>query len=305
LVTGASGFVGPHLVAQLQRDGDDVRTTDRHGAGPRHVCTDLLDADSTAALVEATQPERIFHLAGLSSVAESFAHPQETLQTNLIGTCNLLEAVRRLAPRARVLIVGSAEAYGNVPVERQPIAELEPLRPASPYAVSKAAVELLSQAYAAVHEVDAVLVRAFPHSGPGQSDRFALPSFARQIAHAERGLQPPVLRVGNLDVWRDLTDVRDVVRAYAALAHDGERGVVYNVCRGGVQRIGDLVQALVDSARVPIRVEVDPARWRPADLPLLHGDPARLRTRTGWSAEIGIERTLADILADWRRRVDS
>jgi GDP-4-dehydro-6-deoxy-D-mannose reductase len=306
LVTGAAGFVGPHLVAALESAGHAVWTADRGEApGARHRRIDLLDAAATQALLADIAPEWIFHLAGLSSVAYSFAHPQEVLQTNLGAACNLLEALRAAAGKSRLLLVGSAEEYGVVAAERQPIAENEPLRPASPYAVSKAAQGLLGLQYAASHDLDVVVARSFNHSGPGQSERFVLPGFARQIARAERAAQEPVLRVGNLDVWRDILDVRDVVRAYIGLLEHGERAGVYNVCRGDAYRIGDLLDGLRRRATVPLRVEVDPERWRPSDLPLLRGDSHRLRERTGWSPAIDVETMLDEILADWRRRTSA
>ncbi len=305
LVTGASGFVGPHLVARLTGAGHEVWTTDRADGmgGERHIRADLLDVAAVVALVDAARPDWIFHLAGLSSVAYSFAHPQEVLHVNLTGTCNVLEAMRAKAPQARIVVVGSAEEYGAVDREHQPIAETAPLRPQSPYAVSKAAQGMLALQYAASHGLNVVLVRSFNHSGPGQSDRFVLPGFARQIAAIERGGQPPLLRVGNLDVWRDFLDVRDVVRAYALLAEHGEPATVYNVCRGEAARIGDLLDGLIRRARVPLRSEVDPERWRPSDLPVLAGDPARLHARTGWQPEYAIDTTLDDIMADWRARI--
>lgn len=304
LVTGAAGFVGPHLVATLAGAGHTVFTTDRSGsASPDHRTCDLLDDGAVRALVADIAPEWIFHLAGQSSVAYSFAHPQEVLRTNIIGACNVLEAMRAAAPRARCLLVGSAEEYGNVAADRQPIRESEPLRPASPYAVSKVAQADLGRQYAASHGLDVLFVRSFNHSGPGQDPRFVLPGFARQIAEAERGLREPRLAVGNLDVWRDILDVRDVVRAYVRVLESGETAATYNVCGGEAFRIGDLLDALIRKARLPLAVEVDPERWRPSDLPLLRGDPTLLRQRTGWTHTIGIEALLDAILDDQRRRV--
>jgi GDP-4-dehydro-6-deoxy-D-mannose reductase len=254
-------------------------------------------------LIVSVQPEQVYHLAGLSSVAYSFAHPTEVLLGNLGAACNLFESLRALATRPRVLVVGSAEQYGSVPEAQQPLRETQPFAPASPYAVSKVAQEFLALQYAGTYGIEVVLARSFNHSGPGQSDRFVLPGFARQIASAETGGQEPVLRVGNLDVWRDFLDVRDVVRAYHALMTRGEAGTAYNVCRGEAHRVRDLLDSMLALARVPLRVEVDPERWRPADLPVLRGDPARLRERTGWRPEIGLDATLRDLLADWRRRL--
>ncbi len=306
LVTGASGFVGPHLVAALEAAGHEVWTTDREQhavpATARHECGDLADPLTVRALFERARPERIFHLAGLTSVAYSFQNPREVLLANLGVSVNVLEAVRQVAPGARVLVVGSADQYGPVAEADQPIRESQPFRPASPYAVSKVAQEHLAMQYARSFGLHVVATRSFNHSGPGQSDRFVLPSFARQVALAERGAQAPVLRVGNLDVRRDFLDVRDVVRAYVLLLDHGEPGVAYNVCRGEAPRVRDLLDLLLQQARVPLRVEIDPARSRPADLPVLRGDPSRLRERTGWRPEVPLDATLRDILDDWRGR---
>jgi GDP-4-dehydro-6-deoxy-D-mannose reductase len=315
LVTGASGFVGPHLRAALDAAGHDVWTTDRGEAGPpgaagpgaeaRHRACDLMDAAAVRALVEEARPDGVFHLAGLSSVAYSFAHPQEVLRVNLVSACNVLEALRAAAPRARLLAVGSAEQYGAVPPEAQPIPETHPFRPTSPYAVSKVAQEILALQYAEAHGLEVVATRSFNHSGPGQSDRFVLPSLARQIAAAERDAGEARLRVGNLEVRRDFLDVRDVVQAYLLLMQRGEPSRAYNVCRGEAYRLRDLLDLLVGRARVGVRVEVDPERLRAADLPVLRGDPGRLRARTGWEPRLGIEAMLGDVLDDWRRRLGS
>lgn len=309
LVTGAGGFVGPHLVAALAAAGDEVWTTDRtptpHPAldPDRHIVCDLADDEAVRALVVRTRPDRVFHLASQSSVAQSFTAPRETLLGNLGAACNVLEALRHDAPQARLLVVGSAEQYGNVPEAELPIRETAPFRPASPYAVSKVAQEHLAVQYATAFGLDVVLARSFNHSGPGQSERFVLPGFARQVARAEAGLQDPVLAVGNLDVWRDFLDVRDVVRAYLLLAERGERGTAYNVCSGVAHRVRDLLDALLTRARRPLVVEVDPARWRAADLPVLRGDASKLRERTGWEPRIPFDTTLGDILDDWRARI--
>lgn len=306
LVTGASGFVGPHLVAALAHAGHEVWTTDRETTavtgGSHHDCCDLGDAVTVRALFERARPAWVFHLASLSSVAYSFQNPREVLLTNLGAAVNVLEAVRQVAPAARVLVVGSAEQYGTVPESEQPIRETQPFRPASPYAVSKVAQEHLALQYALAFGLHVVATRSFNHSGPGQSDRFVLPSFARQVALAERGAQAPLLRVGNLEVWRDFLDVRDVVRAYVLLLEQGEPGQAYNICRGEAHRVRDLLDVLLGLATVPLRVETDPARARPADLPVLRGDPSRLKERTGWRPELALETTLRDILEDWRQR---
>jgi GDP-4-dehydro-6-deoxy-D-mannose reductase len=303
LVTGAGGFVGPHLRAALQAAGHEPWATDRNTApGSFQVPCELTDADAARALFERVRPEAVVHLAGLSSVAYSFAHPQEVLSVNLGIACNVLEAVRQVTPRARVLLVGSAEQYGAVPEVEQPIRETQPFRPASPYAVSKVAQEYLALQYGATYGLDVVCARSFNHSGPGQTDRFVLPGFARQIVAAERGVAAPLLRVGNLDVRRDFLDVRDVVRAYVALLGRGTAGEAYNVCRGEAYRVRDLLDAMLRAARVAMQVETDPARLRAGEIPVLCGDGSRLRTATGWEPRLRMDDTLRDLLDDWRTR---
>ena len=317
LVTGASGFVGPHVLRAVQDAGHEPWGTDRspRPGSRRHRACDLTDAGQTRALIEEVQPDAVVHLAGTTSVAHSFAEPQQVLQNNVLAACSVLEAVHRRhgsnadRPAARerstgirVLLVGSSEEYGPVRPEELPLGEEHPLRPASPYAVSKVAQEYLALQYRTAWGLDVVLTRSFNHSGPGQSPDFVLPGIARQIAAAETGAAEPVLRVGNLDVERDFLDVRDVARAYVLLLEKGESGGVYNVCRGEAVPVRALVETLVAHSRVPVRIETDPARFRPADLPALCGDPRRLRSRTGWAPTIPIATTLADVLADWRAR---
>lgn len=307
LVTGVSGFVGRHLAVVLAARGDAC-----HGFGlgdppadptlDGWTSGDVLDADAVAAAVGASRPDAVVHLAGQSSAALSFEQPAETYRTNALGTWTLLEAVRRHAPGARVVIVGSGEAYGPQE-DGSRVAEDAPFRPVSPYALSKAAADSLSDAFAKRHGLRVIRTRSFGHTGPGQSPAFAVPSFARQIADIEAGRGDPVLRVGNLEVTRDLTDVRDVAQAYVALLEHGRPGAAYNVCRGEGVRLTDLVARMVARARRPIHVEVDPARVRPADLPWLVGDPSAIARDTGWSAATPLDATLDAALEDWRRRV--
>ena len=240
------------------------------------------------------------HLAGQSSAARSFEDPAATFEANVTGTRNLLEAARAGAPAARLLIVGSSEVYGPQP-EGSRAGEETPFAPVSPYAASKAEADRLAEASAQGEPgLDVIRARAFSHTGPGQSAVFVVPAFAQQIAAIEAGRRETVLRVGNLEVMRDVSDVRDVMRAYIALLDHGTRGAVYNVCRGEGVKLTEVVRRLVGLARVAIRVEVDPARLRPADIPWLVGDPSRLARDTGWRAEIPLEHTLADVLEEWR-----
>lgn len=306
LVTGAGGFVGPHLARALAESGREtwgagLGEPPAGGALTAWRPLDVLDGDATRALLAECAPEAVVHLAGQSSAAASFQDPEGTFRANVVGTWTLLEAVREAAPRARVLWVGTSEVYGPTP-EGVRVDESHPFAPVSPYAFSKAAAEHAAAGLARANGLDLVRVRPFGHTGPGQSPRFMLPAFAQQIAAIERGESEPVLKVGNLEVTRDLSDVRDIAAGYVALLEHGIAGEVYHLCRGEGVRLTDLVARLASLSRVQVRIEVDPARLRPADVPYLVGDPARARAQTGWRAERPLERTLADTLEDWRTR---
>jgi GDP-4-dehydro-6-deoxy-D-mannose reductase len=312
LVTGAAGFVGGHLVAFLRAERPDVEihgvvlpqggVSWRGPAGVRVLEADLNDPKAAAAAVEEVRPEAIVHLAGQASVHQSWLDPALTLRTNVLGLVHLLDAARRLALRPAVLVVGSAEEYGPVGPEEIPIREEAPLRPASPYAVSKVAQAALARLYGPAGGMRIVLTRTFHHTGPGRGEAFAESSFARQIAEIEAGRRPAVLEVGNLEAVRDFTDVRDVVRAYWMLLDKGQGGEAYNVCSGRGRRIRDLLDTLLAASSARVEVRVDPERLRPSDVPVQVGDPGRLRAATGWQAEIPLERTLGDLLDDWRTR---
>jgi len=313
LVTGAGGFVGGHLVELLRREEPKTHVhgiVSPHGSlargpapGARLVEADLDDPAAAAAVVEEVRPDGIVHLAGQSSVHQSWLDPGGTLRTNVLGIVHLLDAARRAGLRPSVLVVGSAEEYGAVPGAEMPIRETAPLRPASPYAVSKVAQGALALLYGPAGGMRVVLTRTFHHTGPGRGEAFAESSFARQIAEIEHGLRPAVIEVGNLDAVRDFTDVRDVVRAYLLLLEKGEAGHAYNVCSGRGRRIREILDLLLgrSTARVEVRVADD--RLRPSDVPVQVGDPARLRAATGWEPRIPLEDTLQDLLSDWRARV--
>jgi GDP-4-dehydro-6-deoxy-D-mannose reductase len=289
LVTGANGFAGRHAVERLHAAG--VETFAFAG--------DVRDPAACLAEVRAARPDAVLHLAAISSVADAWRHPERVPAVNVGGTQNLLAAVADAAPGARFVLASSAEVYGAVPEAAQPIGEDTVLRPLSPYAESKVAAEAAARASA----VDTVIARPFPHIGPGQDERFAIASFARQIAAIERGESPPVLRVGNLEARRDLTDVRCIADAYVALLRASEVTGPYNVSTGRAHRIGDVLAALLDLSECEIEIVEDPDRLRPADIPLLCGNPARIARDLGWRADRPLGGTLLDTLAFFRERL--
>jgi GDP-4-dehydro-6-deoxy-D-mannose reductase len=288
LVTGANGFVGPHALARLRADG--VEAHEFEG--------DIRDPDVCLAQVRAAAPDAVLHLAAIASVADAWRQPELVYDVNVGGTRNLLAAVARVAPGARVVLVSSAEVYGAVPEAEQPIGEDAPMRPLSPYAESKVEAEAVARSAG----LDVVIARPFPHIGPGQDDRFAIASFASQIAAIERDDTAPVIHVGNLDARRDFSDVRSIVGAYALLLRAPEAVGAYNVCTGRAQRVGDLLTRLLALARRPIEIVIDAERLRPADIPLLCGDPSRIEDELGWRPGRSIEQTLADTLDFFRAR---
>ncbi len=310
LVTGASGFVGRHLCQHLRAQDSSAQlfgTCVHSEPFPLDEVSwrvlDLRDALSVRRLLDEVRPDAIFHLAAQASVSDSFADAWGTLENNIRAQLNLLEACVALNLAPRTLIVTSAEIYGRVQPNELPITEDTPLRPANPYSVSKAAQDLLGQQFFYSHALPVLRARPFNHIGAGQNERFVATAFALQIARIEQGLQEPVIRVGNLDALRDFTDVRDVVRAYALLMQHGESGTAYNVASGRSIRIATLLEGLLALSPVDIRVEVDPARLRPVDLPVIAVNCQRLHAATGWQAQIPLETTLRDILADCRQRV--
>ena len=305
LVTGARGFVGAHVIDLLRASGHLVfawvRPDASREARPLPVSTsavDVLDAGAVHRELAALRPEAIYHCAAVAHLGRSWQHVTTTLETNALGTHHLLEADRRLKLRARILIPGSAAVYRASP---EPLAEDAPLGPASPYGVSKLAQEQLAR-QAAAEGQHVIVTRSFNHIGPGQDSSYAASSFARQIAGLETARAEPVIRTGNLAARRDITDVRDTVRAYALLTDHGEPGVVYNVCSGHAVSMDEILRRLTARARVAVRVEPDPALQRPNDVPVLVGDNRRLVRATGWHPSIPLDETLDDLLDYWRLR---
>jgi GDP-4-dehydro-6-deoxy-D-mannose reductase len=297
VVTGGLGFVGRHLVEHLREVGDEVVTLDHRG----DHAVDITDGPAVAAAVADAAPEAVYHLAGWADVGASWSDPVGVLRVNAEGTLHVLRACTA-AGVGRVLAVASADVYGVVTEAELPLTEESPLRPASPYAASKVAADALAQQAFLGHGLGVVRVRPFNHLGPGQSEQFVAPAIAARIARAERD-GTDTIAVGNLSARRDVTDVRDVVRAYRLLIERGTAGEVYNVCTGKDLAVQTLADLLVGLATRPIELTTDPALLRPVDLPVLRGDASKLRAATGWEPRIAIEQTVADLLDDMRERV--
>lgn len=305
LVTGAAGFAGSHLVDHLLEHETTVAAWGSPRRGPvppdaggrvRWDTVDVTDVERVSQAIAELRPSVVYHCAGIADVHLSWGDSARALRVNVMGTSALLTALERAALDVPVVVTGSGLVYRP---SAEALTEDAPIGPSGPYGVSKLAQEMLAMD-AGSH---VLVARPFNHAGPRQSDAYVTSSFARQIAEAEAGLREPVLRVGNLDARRDITDVRDTVRAYRLLVERGRSCTPYNVCRGQAYRIGDLMASLVAKARVPMRIEVDPARLRPSDNPVVLGSAERLRQDTGWEPQIPIDRTLDDLLDYWRQAV--
>jgi GDP-4-dehydro-6-deoxy-D-mannose reductase len=293
-VTGARGFVGPHLVAHLEDRGDDVLPLDRHGPEP----FDVTDAEAVRTRLHDAHPEVVYHLAALSHVGESWQNPSSSFRVNAEGTLNVLHTCAEIGVE-RVLVVLSSEEYGRVDENDLPLTEDSPVRPVTPYGVAKATADLLAVQAFLGDGLATIRARPFSHTGPGQSPRFVVPALAARIARAERD-EVDEIPVGSLDAVRDLTDVRDVVRAYRLLVEQARPGEVYNVCSGRGVSVREIAEQLLARARRPIRLVTDPELVRPVEVPRLVGSYDRLRETTGWEPAIPLEQTLADVLAGAR-----
>jgi GDP-4-dehydro-6-deoxy-D-mannose reductase len=300
LVTGARGFVGRHLVALLENAGGDTVWKLVNGSGgevdAHTIQANLLDRPAVDRAISLTRPDVVYHLAAQSSVAMAFKDPDATIHNNVGSQRNLLDAIREAALDPVILVAGSADQYGAPPPHHQPIDESAPFAPRSPYGESKVMQDAMAADYHRRHGMRIIRARPFPHTGPGQAERFAMPSFARQIVNVERGRQEPVIRVGNLDVRRDYSDVRDVVRAYRLLVDRGVPGEAYNIGSRQPRTVGSMLDWLIALSGVRVTVEVDPARYVPADVAVQYADPRKLGEATGWQPEIPLWRTLNDML---------
>jgi GDP-4-dehydro-6-deoxy-D-mannose reductase len=305
VVTGAAGFAGSHLLDLLTRHRSRIVAWHRpNGTPPAErpgvtwQAVDITDAQSVASAIAASKPTVVYHCAAESHVGRSFGHSATTFRINVLGTHHLLEALRHAGLRAKIIVPSSAMVYASAD---DPLTEDHPLGPHGPYALSKLAQEM-NALRAREDGLHVTIARAFNHVGPRQDPFFAASGFARRIADIEAGKWAPEIAVGNLDARRDIHDVRDTVRAYEMILEHGTDGRAYNVCSGRAIQIGALLDKLLAHARVPIKIRVDPARYRPSDVPLLVGDPTRLQTELGWLPEIPLDQTLDDLLSYWRTR---
>lgn len=318
LITGINGFVGPWLAKHVLEQPESEHVSGMAwGPEGREVLADLepeleiIDGDlsdqaSLRSVVEASRPDTVFHLAGASSVAASWSSPAQAIEVNALGQLRLLEAITGAGLRPLFIVASSAEVYGRVAALADgsiSVSEQAPVAPITPYGVSKASQELIAAMYTASKDVPSICMRLFNLIGPGQSPVFAASSFARQIAEIEAGASPPRIRVGDLGAVRDLTDVRDAARAFWLAGLRGLSGTTFNLCSGRAIPIRALLDALLAMTECRIEVEVDPSRLRTADIPVLRGDPSRLRSTTGWEPELSLQRTLADLLEWWRGRI--
>jgi GDP-4-dehydro-6-deoxy-D-mannose reductase len=315
LITGITGFAGSHLAEYLLAEHPEVEVYGlyrwrsrmenlRDVTGRvRLVEGDLRDYSSIRQVLEVSRPDYVFHLAAQSFVPSSWTAPNETLTTNVSGQVNLFEAVRHLGLDPTIQIACSSEEYGMVYPEEVPIREENPLRPLSPYAVSKVAQDLMGYQYFQSFGLKVVRTRGFNHTGPRRGDVFVTSNFAKQVASIEAGLQEPVIRVGNLEAVRDFTDVRDMVRAYWLAVTRAKPGEVYNIATGVGITIQELLDRLLALSEVEVRVEQDPERMRPSDVVRLVGDASKFRADTGWEPRVPFEQTLADVLGYWRQQL--
>jgi len=305
LVIGAAGFVGRYLVREMRNNKIETFVTKL----PHEKFTeesvnvydlDILDKDAIVNILYEIQPDYIFHLAAQSSVGVAWKNPLLTVDVNIKGSINLMDAVRELFYKPRVLLIGSGEEYGYIKPEETPISEDNLLRPGNIYAATKACQNMIGSIYAKAYDMDLKMVRAFNHIGPGQAPLFVVSDFCKQVAEIEKGIREPVIMVGNLAAKRDFTDVRDVVKAYVKLIKQGSSGETYNVGSGSAQEIRQILEKVIAMSDVDIKVETDPNKIRPVDVPIIEADITKLNTLTGWKPEISVEQTICETLDYWR-----
>jgi len=314
LITGITGFVGKHLADHLlSQKKYEIIGTYRSDSGLETLGklkdqlqlkqVDLNDPQAVESFILSEKPDYIYHLAAQASPSKSLSHPMETLTNNIASELSLLEVLRKHTLPTRVLIVSTGDVYGIVKPADIPIDEETPMRPVNPYAVSKITQDYLALQYHLAFKIDVVRVRPYNHIGPGQKEGYVISDFAKQIAEIEAGKKESVLSVGNLNVGRDFTDVRDVVRAYELALEKGESGEVYNIGSGKSHKIADVLDTLLSFSKEQIEVKVDQSKFRPIDVPEIICDSSKFRKLTGWKPEIPFEKTLQEILDYWRKQV--
>lgn len=313
LITGIAGFVGSYMAELLLSKGYEVYGMSRPRTKMDHIESiksklhledaDLLDSHSMYTTINKIRPDYIFHLAAQSFVPTSWGSPAVTLEVNIVGSANLFEAVRQVGIDPVIQIACSSEEYGMVMPDEVPIKETNPLRPLSPYAVSKLAMDYLGYQYFESYKTKIIRTRGFNHTGPRRGDTFAESTFAKQIALIEKGKQEPVIYVGNLEAQRDYTDVRDMVRAYLLAVEKCDPGEVYNIATGKAIKIADVLNMMLAMSKVKVEIKQDPARMRPSDVAILIGDASKFQAKTGWKPEIPFTKTAEDLLNYWRERV--
>ena len=308
MIIGGAGFVGAYLTRHLHDDLKwEVVVTkmpqEQIKANVKVVNLNILESDKVVSLLQEEKPDYIFHLAAQSSVAVSWKNPGLTVDVNIKGAVNVLEAVRIMEKPARVLLIGSGEEYGHILPEESPIKETNHVRPGNIYAATKACQNMLGAIYAEAYQMDVMMVRAFNHIGPNQAPIFVVADFCKQVAEMEAGMREPVMQVGNLSAKRDFTDVRDVVRAYGLLVQYGKAGETYNVGSGQAIAIEQILQMIVSKSALDIQIEIDPEKLRPVDVPIIEANTQKLAQMTGWKREISLEQTIQETLDYWRKEV--
>lgn len=308
LIIGAAGFVGSYLIKEMYANDMEVYATKLshekfENPNAKMYDLDIMDKDAVTALLFEIRPDYIFHLAAQSSVGLAWKNPGLTVDVNIKGSINVMDSVRELFYKPRVLLIGSGEEYGHIRPGETPISEENALRPGNIYAATKVCQNMIANIYAKAYDLDLMLVRAFNHIGPGQAPMFVVSDFCKQVAEIEKGLREPVMLVGNLAARRDFTDVRDVVRAYVRLIQQGIPGETYNVGSGQAREIREILNLIVSMSDAEITVEIDPNKIRPVDVPVIEADITKLNQLTGWRPQISIEQTIQETLDYWRAHI--
>ena len=308
LVIGAAGFVGKYLVDEMCANGMEAYATKLpheqfEYPNVQVYDLDIMDKEAIVALLFEIRPDYIFHLAAQSSVGLAWKNPGLTIDVNIKGSINVMDALRELFYKPRIFLIGSGEEYGHIQPTETPIKESNLLRPGNIYAATKACQNMIGNIYSKAYDLELMMVRAFNHIGPGQAPMFVVSDFCKQVAEIEKGLKEPVMKVGNLAAKRDFTDVRDVVKAYVKLIQSGLAGETYNVGSGSAKEIREILNLIVSMSTVKIDVEIDPNKIRPVDVPIIEADISKINELTGWKPQIPLEQTINETLEYWRAHV--